>query len=231
MIKRTNQRSTVLIVILAFVFCGCSITKSQVREKIEWSEFWWENESDISKPRVLFIGNSITKGYFHEVSRNLSGVVNCDKYVSSRSITDPALFKETKMALGKYNHRIILFNNGLHGWHLDSIHYERGLRKYVKFLKAHKSKGCKIVYSLTTPYPSKEAGVKLDPEKNGVVMERNRIARKIMEENDIPVIDLYGLIEPEIEEYSISKGNVHYKDEGYKKLAGIIRKKVLELLE
>jgi hypothetical protein len=76
-----------------------------------------------------------------------------------------------------------------------------------------------LVYSLTTPVPSKEEGVRLDPDRNGVVLERNRIAMKIMEENNIPVIDLYSLMEPEIEKYSASKGNVHYNKEGYERLA------------
>ena len=55
-----------------------------------------------------------------------------------------------------------------------------------------------------------------------MVLERNRIAMKIMEENNIPVIDLYGLMEPELEKYNASKGNVHYKHEGYQKIADFI---------
>lgn len=94
-----------------------------------------------------------------------------------------------------------------------------------------KAKGCQLVYSLTTPVPSKEEGVKLDPERNQVVIERNRIARKIMEENNIPVIDLYELMEPEIEKYSIVKGNVHYNKEGYKRLATRIAEVITDILK
>jgi lysophospholipase L1-like esterase len=101
----------------------------------------------------------------------------------------------------------------------------------VKFLQSKKSKGCQLIYSLTTPYPSKEPGQKLDPVKNQVVMDRNRIARKIMEENDIPVIDLYGLMEPELEKYSGSKGNVHYNNEGYERLAKQISNEILKRIQ
>lgn len=62
-------------------------------------------------------------------------------------------------------------------------------------------------------------------------MDRNRIARKIMEENDIPVIDLYGLMEPELEKYSGSKGNVHYNNEGYERLAKQISNEILKRIQ
>jgi len=218
-----------LFILLILITGSCSTSDSLVREQIEWSDFWWKNEPDNSKPRILFIGNSISRGYYPMVSEYLSEKYNCDRFSSSRSIADPALIKETKIALGKYNHAVIHFNNGLHGWHLNSAEYEAGMRKYVKFIKSHKAKDCKLIYSLTTPVPSEKEGVKLDPVKNEVVLERNRIARKIMEENNIPVIDLYGLMEPEIEKYSASKGNVHYNQEGYERLANRIAERINEI--
>lgn len=217
------------IILLTVISISC-VTQKVVRETIEWSDFWWANEPDTSKLRVLFIGNSISKGYFSIVSKELADEVNCDRFSTSRSIADPGLLKETKIAMGKYNHVIIHFNNGLHGWHLNGEQYEEGLRKYVKFLKSHKAKGCKLVFSLTTPWPSAEEGIKLDPEKNNAVLERNKVARKIMAENGIPVIDLYGLMEPEIEKYSASKGNVHYNKDGYERIADRISEEILKLL-
>ncbi|MGV8090564.1 MAG: SGNH/GDSL hydrolase family protein [Mangrovibacterium sp.] len=225
-----NQKLVMIVsVITALSFGGCKSAKI-IRENIEWSDFWWENEPDATKPRVLFIGNSITRGYFPLASKKLSDVANCDRYATSRSIVDPALLKETRMAMSKYHHAVIHFNNGLHGWHLNSVQYEKGLRKYVRFLMSHKSRGCKLVYSLTTPVPSKEDRIKLDPEQNQVVIDRNRIARKIMEENEIPVIDLYGLMEPELERYSSSKGNVHYNKDGNERLANRVSEEILELI-
>lgn len=224
-------RIFISLILFALAATNSFAQKKVIRENIEWCDFWWMHESDQSKPRVLFVGNSISRGYYPEVSKILEDVANSDRFSSSRSIADPALIKETKMAMGKYNHAIIHFNNGLHGWHLNGAEYEAGLRKYVRFLKSHKAKGCQLVYSLTTPVPSKEEGVKLDPERNQVVIERNRIARKIMEENNIPVIDLYGLMEPEIEKYSIAKGNVHYKKEGYKRLAARITEVITDILK
>lgn len=220
----------ILLSLLLIFFVGCKSQKI-THEDIEWSDFWWTHESDTSKPRVLFIGNSISKGYFSAVSAILTDKANCDRYSSSRSIADPALLKETKIAMGKYHHAVIHFNNGLHGWHLTNEQYEKGLREYVKFLKANKSKDCVLIYSLTTPVSSKEPGVKLDTVRNQVVIDRNRIARKIMQENGIQVIDLYGLMEPDLEKYNSSKGDLHYNEEGYKKMAEQISDEILKQIE
>ena len=218
----------ILLALTALILLGGCTSQKITREDIEWSDFWWSHEPDTSKPRVLFIGNSISRGYYPAISAKLSGIVNCDRYSTSRSIEDPALLRETKIAMGKYHHAVIHFNNGLHGWHLTNDQYEKGLRKFVKFLKANKSKGSVLIYSLTTPVPSKDPALKLDPVKNQVVIDRNLIARRIMEENSIPVIDLYGLMEPQLEKFSGSKGDVHYNKEGYERLAERISNEILK---
>jgi hypothetical protein len=220
----------VLFALILLALGSCK-TEKVTREDIEWSDFWWAHESDVTKPRVLFIGNSISRGYYSAVSSRLEGIVNCDRYATSRSVEDPAFFRETSMAMDNYNHKVIHFNNGLHGWHLTNEQYKAGLEKYVKFLKSKKAKDCRLIYSLTTPYPSKEPGEKLDPVRNQVVLDRNRIAREIMDRNGIPVIDLYGLMEPELEKYSSSKGNVHYNSEGYAIMAEKISNEILSLLQ
>jgi hypothetical protein len=230
--KRKNMKVIAYYASLISVFVIFSCTTQKItRERIEWSRFQWEQESATDKPRILFIGNSISVGYFPMVSAQLKEAANCDHYATSRSVEDPAFYKETKMAMGKYNHTVIHFNNGLHGWHLNNEQYEKGLRKYVQFLMRHKAKNCQLVYSQTTPYPSKEPDVKLNEEMNSVVLERNRIARKIMQEKGIEVIDLYSLVEPELEKYSIRKGDLHYKKEGYELIAKKISEKILELID
>jgi hypothetical protein len=220
-----------IILPILLIFLGGCTSQKITREDTEWSDFWWGHEGDTKKPRVLFIGNSISRGYYTAVSAKLSEVANCDRYATSRSIEDPALFSETRMAMANYHHAVIHFNNGLHGWHLSNEQYEKGLRKYVKFLQLKKSKGCQLIYSLTTPYPSKEFGQKLDTVRNQIVLDRNRIARKIMDENNIPVIDLYGLMEPELDKYSSSKGNVHYNKEGYDRLGEQIGNEILKQIQ
>ncbi|MCK9412039.1 MAG: hypothetical protein M0Q53_07040 [Prolixibacteraceae bacterium] len=109
---------------ILLIFLGGCISQKVTREDTEWSDFWWGHEGDTTKPRVLFIGNSISRGYYTAVSARLSRVANCDRYATSRSIEDQALLSETKMAMAKYHHAVIHFNNGLHGWHLTNEQYE-----------------------------------------------------------------------------------------------------------
>jgi hypothetical protein len=197
----------VLIALFGLVFESC-VSRKITREDYEWSDFWKEHEPDAKK---------------------LSERVNCDRYSTSRSIEDPVLLQETKLAIGNYHHAVIHFNNGLHGWHLSKEQYRKGLAKYVKFLKGHKSKECILVYSLTTPVSSETIGQKLDPVRNKTVMERNEVAREIMAKNGIPVIDLYGLMEPDLDKYVASNGNLHYKGEGYQMMANLISNEILKL--
>ncbi len=216
--------------VLGLILEGC-ISQKTIHEDIEWSNFRWNHESDNSKPRILFIGNSISLGYVPEITTMLEGKANCDHLSTSRSIADPALYKETKSAMGKYNHVVIHFNNGLHGWHLTNEQYKKGLERYVKYLISHKSKDCILIYSLTTPVSSKEAGQKLDPVKNQVVLDRNRIASGIMKKYNIPLIDLYRLMELELDRYVIKKGNLHYNKAGYKVMAEKITEEIIKLME
>lgn len=219
----------IILAMLTLTFVSCSTTKI-TREDIEWSDFWKEHEPDGTKPRVLFIGNSITRAYFPIIAKKLAGKVNCDRYSTSRSIEDPVLLEETRLAMGNYHHAVIHFNNGLHGWHLNKEQYRKGLEQYVKFLKAHKSKGCVLVYSLTTPVSSEVVGQKLDPVRNKTVMERNEVAREVMARNGIRVIDLYGLMEPALDTYVAKKGDLHYKNEGYGLMAEKIGDEILKLI-
>ncbi len=220
----------VVLALFGLVFESC-VSHKITREDYEWSDFWKEHEPDATKPRVLIIGNSITRGYFPLVSKKLSEKVNCDRYSTSRSIEDPVLLEETRLAMGNYHHAVIHFNNGLHGWHLNKEQYRKGLERYVKFLKRHKSKKCVLIYSLTTPVSSETPGQKLDPVRNKTVMERNEVAREIMAKNGITVIDLYGLMEPELDKYVASKGNLHYKGEGYQMMADLISSEILKLIK
>ena len=102
-----------ILLILCVSFENCAFQKTAY-EDIEWTQFWWNHGGDTSKPRALFIGNSISGGYFNEVDSRIDTFFNCDHFVSSRCIEYPAFFKESRMAMANYNLVVIHFNNGLH---------------------------------------------------------------------------------------------------------------------
>ena len=84
-----------------------------VRESIEWLDVWMPNTNDTGLPRVLLIGNSITRGYYPEVQKRLSGKAYVARLATSKSIGDPGLLKEIKLVLAYHAFDIVHFNNGL----------------------------------------------------------------------------------------------------------------------
>ena len=65
-----------------------------VRESIEWLDVWMPDTNDSGLPRILLIGNSITRGYYPEVQKILTGKAYVARLTTSKSIGDPALSKE-----------------------------------------------------------------------------------------------------------------------------------------
>ena len=70
------MKTKILIALpILLIFFGACISQKVTREDIEWSDFWWGHESDTTKPRVLFIGNAISRGYYSAVSTKLAGTI------------------------------------------------------------------------------------------------------------------------------------------------------------
>ena len=48
-----------------------------ILERIEWSDIWVTNADKDDLPRVLLVGDSITRQYFKTVEKALDGKANC----------------------------------------------------------------------------------------------------------------------------------------------------------
>jgi acetyl esterase/lipase/pimeloyl-ACP methyl ester carboxylesterase len=93
--------------------------------------------------------------------------------------------------------------------------YEANLRKLVERLK---KTDAKLIWRNTTPIPEGSAGrVVSDAEKY------NAIAAKIMQENNIPIHDLYSFVSGQQDQIML-KANVHFSPEGYAQLARDVAK-------
>src|SRR3982750_2981738 len=85
------------------------------RESIEWCDIWISHANETNLPRVLLIGDSITRAYYPEVESHLAGKAYVARLATSRFISDPILLQEIALVLGNTKFDIIHFNNGLHG--------------------------------------------------------------------------------------------------------------------
>ncbi len=212
-------RLSILLIIPIILCSSCSETQATqtlkpVEEKIDltevklenndWSKIWIENANQSDKPRILFVGDSITDGYYNLVKESLSDEYYLAYYVTSKFINNPDLQTELTTILKRYNFEIIQVNNGLHGWDYSINEYQNGLKSLVGLLNEHAPESL-FIWCLTTPVRHEENLDYLGKLNQDVTL-RNQAALEILGKNDFLINDLYqGMLEhPE-----------YYKEDGF----------------
>lgn len=207
-------------------FAGCAgddLGKSPfAREFYEWNDFWVEN-ADVQKgdlPRVLLIGDSISRRYRDGVSQRLAGKAMIVNSAGSRCVGDPVLMAETRHALSLYEYDVIHFNNGLHGFAMkDDADFPGYLREWIAEIRRLQPKAKLVWATITRPLDGTE----------GRVDVRNALALEVVKElGGIAVDDLYSITtaDPSL----ISGDKVHPTPEGAEKLADAVAASILEEL-
>ncbi len=131
-------------------------------EKIEWTDIWVTNASQNDLPRVLLVGDSITRGYFPAVEKDLAGKANCARYTTSMFLGNPDYLAELKIILHRYQFSVIHINNGLHGWDYTEDQYRQSLPKLMDTVKKY-GKGAVVIWATTTPRRSNENPARARP--------------------------------------------------------------------
>ena len=182
------------------------------RESIEWCDIWISHADETNLPRVLLIGDSITRAYYPQVEKNLEGKAYVGRLSSSAFISDPALLKQIKMVLSQYHFDVIHFNNGMHGWQHSEKEYADAFPAFLKTI--HKlAPGAKLIWANTTPLrvsPQLPPGNQTQATDERIAA-RNALALKIVEAKGIPVDDLNT---PMLGHPDYHSDNVHFNDQG-----------------
>jgi hypothetical protein len=166
---------------------------------------------------VLYIGDSISCNARIIATAVSKNELLFDGFGTSKALDNPFLFDSIRIfAKQQKNRNVVIFNNGLHGWHLDDEEqYPYYYEKTVKFLLEEFKEPLAIV--LTTSVA--------DEEREQRVKVRNEIAKKTAEKYSLPIIDLYSV---SVEFASLrTEDGVHFTYAGYEKLA----EKILEDLK
>jgi lysophospholipase L1-like esterase len=201
-------------------------------------------------PRILILGDSISGGYFPGVRQRLDGkatVLGETAFTGQgkaqyRFYTSPAALKEGGLATflaerGPFD--IVHFNMGIHefAW-INAPNYLKGkklteadpanvkteadayaarLRDVVALIR---KAGAVPVFATSTA--TKADGV-IDhmPYYLSNCQAFNAAAERTMRELDVPVVDIYGLIQPRIGEF-ISGDLIHFKGEASTEMANLI---------
>ncbi len=189
------------------------------RQKIKGTSNAWDFvKDDPELPRVLLIGDSVSRAYTLGVRKALAGKANVHRAPANCGPTARGLQK-IDVWLGKGNWDIIHFNFGIHDRNTPIAEYTQRLEKLVERMK---KTGAKLIWASTTPIPD----VAETKQTSASIVERNQAAAAIMKKNEIVTDDLFTFITPHLKTSQIP-GDVHFNAEGYKLLA----KQVAEFIE
>ncbi len=170
------------------------------------STAWDYVKDDPKLPRVLIIGDSVSRGYTQATRKYLAGKANVHRAPENCGPTARGLAK-LDVWLGDGHWDVIHFNFGIHDRNTPIPDYAKRLEEITKRLKAT---GAKIIWASTTPIPD-------DPSKQQIaasIVERNQVALGIMKANGVMIDDLYEKILPELVKYQRPK-DVHFTEEVY----------------
>lgn len=189
---------------------------SQNLETYEWDNVWWEQTANESAKRILYIGDSISCGIRRVITRLADSEVLCDGFGTSKALDNPYYKPSLELFMKQQNKcDAILFNNGLHGWHLSNEEYEKYYEEMLTFLL---KRGAPVYILLTTD------DIKRLNRKE-TILARNEIAKDLAQKYNLPVIDLH-TVAVNNAEYHHQDG-VHFTHEGYEFLAKYILERIV----
>lgn len=182
------------------------------------------------EPKALILGDSISTGYTKPVVELLRGKADVHRPNANCGSTLAGLEKLDKWLEGG-PWKVIHFNWGLHDLCYrnpdskaqggrDKVNgkisvpleqYEKNLETLVDRLE---KTGARLVFATTTVVPEGESG-----RFAGDDVKYNAAAEAIMKKHGIPIDDLHALSKTFAPGLFQAPGNVHYKPEGYQKLA------------
>ena len=183
---------------------------------------WDYVQDDPQLPRVLLIGDSISRGYTLSTRKNLAGKANVHRAPENCGPTANGL-KKLDLWLGKGHWDVIHFNFGIHDRKSSDETYRANLQTLIDRLKPT---GATLVWATTTSVIDDSNPQKFTPER---CAELNRIAKEVMEKNHIAIDDVGGAIQPRLAELQTPK-DVHFSAAGYEVLGQVVAQSITAVL-
>ncbi len=182
-------------------------------ETYEWDNTWIEKSNDKTSKRVLYIGDSISCGNRSRLNQFAAGDILFDGFGTSKALDNPYFFSSLSLfAKQEPKRNAILFNNGLHGWHLDEESYKKLYADFLDKLIAEFPDS--PIYCLLTTFVTNVY------YHNDRVIIRNKIVEELAKERNLYFIDIYTVSENNKD--LLSTDGVHFTPQGYDILANAI---------
>lgn len=178
------------------------------KDKIAGRSNAWDFVQDDPKlPRVLLIGDSISRGYTQAVRKEMAGKANVHRAPENCGPTANGV-KKIEIWLGDGKWDVIHFNFGIHDRKTPAADYEQRLETLIARMK---QTGAKLVFATTTPVP---ADTKDGPEIVTQIAEKNEIATRVMNKHGVAINDLHAFLAPQLEGIA-NPQDVHFNSQGY----------------
>jgi lysophospholipase L1-like esterase len=180
-----------------------------IPEEIEWT---WEvrpPHPDAKLPNVLLLGDSLSRNYFPQVTKDLAGVANVYLMASSISVGDPRLPREIRefAAMENVPFRVVHFNNGMHGWDYSEAQFEAAFPEFLRTVRSLAKDNNDLVWATITPVEPKA----FNGATNDRVDARNAIAHGFITAAHIPVDDQHALM---MKHRDLYQDTVHFNPAG-----------------
>ena len=193
------------------------------KEKIQGRSNAWDFvQDDPALPRVLLIGDSVSRGYTQAVRKAMAGKANVHRAPENCGPTANGL-KKLDIWLGSGKWDVIHFNFGIHDRATPAADYEARLETIIAKLKAT---GAKVIWASTTPVPP---DTKDGPIAAQQILEKNEIAARVMAKHGVAVDDLFAFITPHLATAQNPK-DVHFTGAGYDLLGGQVASSISSAL-
>ena len=177
------------------------------RDKVAGKSTAWDFVKDDPKlPRVLLIGDSVSRGYTQPTRAALAGVANVHRAPANCGPTAAGV-KNLEVWLGGGKWDVIHFNFGIHDRGTPPADYVNRLEAIVGRLE---KTGAKLVWASTTPIPDNPA----QKQTARSIVEKNALAAEVMRKHGIPTDDLFAALTPRLAELQ-NPHDVHFTGAGY----------------
>ncbi len=188
------------------------------------------------KPSILIIGDSISMGYAPYVAETLADVAEVAHNPGNAGDTSHTA-ANLEAWLAEARPAVLHFNCGLHDIKLSrETHahqvplaaYRANLERIVGRLQRS---GARLVWASTTPViEARHHAAKEFDRYNHDVDSINAVAAETMDRAGIPINDLHAAAVSGGLEELLAEDGVHFTDQGYRRLAGVVADCLRELL-
>jgi hypothetical protein len=210
--RRLTRHAGLGMALLFLLFASAAFAAQQpvsIPEEIEWT---WEvrpPHPDPKLPNVLLLGDSLSRNYFPQVTRDLAGVANVYLMASSTSVGDPRLPHQIRefAAMEHVPFHIVHFNNGMHGWGYTEAQYKAAFPEFLRTVRSLAARNDALIWANITPVePNAFNGA-----TNARIDARNAIAQRYIEAAHIQIDDQHALM---IQHQNQHQDTVHFNTAG-----------------